>query len=133
MLYTLDTNFISQLLAGNQTALDNLTDNLAQGHDVVLNAIAYYEIYRGLYLPTYQRKKRIFDAIVKKYPILELDVIAINEAILIYQDLRKQGTLIEDADLLMGAIAKTNGATLVTHNTKHFARIDGLSLTDWQV
>lgn len=133
MLYTLDSNFISQLLDGNTVALDNLTDALSQGHEVVLNAISYYEIYRGLYLPTYQRKKRLFDALVQKHAMLELDKASLDEAIDIYQVLRKQGNLIEDADLLMGAIAKVNGATLVTHNTKHFGRIAGLSLVDWEM
>ena len=102
-------------------------------HKVVLNAISYYEIKRGLVLPTFQRKLQMFDALVRKHRLLNLDVIALNEAAMIYQDLRQNGILIEDADLLMGAIAKASGATLVTHNTKHFSRIAGLSLTDWQV
>ena len=132
MLYTLDTNFISQLLNSNQTALTNLRDALRDGHDVVLNAICYYEIKRGLILPTFQKKRRVFDALVQKHGLLDLDGSALDEAITIYQTLRRQGNLIEDADLLMGAIAKASGATLVTHNTRHFQRIAGLALDDWQ-
>ncbi len=133
MLYTLDTNFISQLLNGNQVALNNLREALKNRHKVVLNSISYYEIKRGLVLPTFQRKLKVFDTLAKKHNLLNLDISALNEAATIYQNLRQNGTLIEDADLLMGAIAKANGATLVTHNTKHFSRIVGLSLTDWQV
>ena len=56
-----------------------------------------------------------------------------DTAIQKYQDLRRSGILIEDADLLMGAIAIANNAVLVTHNTKHFIRIKDLQLEDWQI
>jgi len=39
--------------------------------------------------------------------------------------------LIEDADILMAAIALVNDLTLVTNNTSHFSRIPGLQLEDW--
>ena len=35
-------------------------------------------------------------------------------------------------DLMIAAIAVTHGLTLVTHNTREFERIVGLSLTDWE-
>ncbi len=133
MLYTLDTNFVSKLLSGNQTALANLRGASNDGHEIVLNAICYYEIKRGLALPRFKRKLTAFDTLVQKYGLLDLDTLALDEAISIYQDLRQRGTLIEDADLLTGAIAKANDATLVTHNVKHLNRITELSLTDWEI
>ncbi len=45
--------------------------------------------------------------------------------------LEKVGTPIEDFDLLIGATAKEYGFTVVTHNVKHFNRIEGLSVEDW--
>lgn len=132
MLYTLDTNSISQILNGQQTTLNHLRDALLTGDDVILNAIAYYEIKRGLVLPTFQRKLQMFEQLVRQYGLLNLNKTALDESIAIYQDLRRKGTPLEDADLLMGAIAKANGATLVTHNTRHFQRIVGLSLVDWE-
>ncbi|MEM6431043.1 MAG: hypothetical protein AAF708_17535, partial [Deinococcota bacterium] len=89
VLYTLDTNFVSQILNGNVTALDNLRNALQAGHAVTLNAICYYEIHRGLYVPTYQRKKRVFDGLVSIYGLLELNHVALDEAVTIYQDLRQ--------------------------------------------
>jgi tRNA(fMet)-specific endonuclease VapC len=133
MLYTLDTNSVSQILNGQQTTLNHLRNAVLAGDDVILNAICYYEIKRGLVLPTFQRKLNVFEQLVRRHGLLDLDKTALDEAIIIYQDLRRKGTLLEDADLLMGAIAKANGATLVTHNTRHFQRIVGLTLADWQV
>jgi tRNA(fMet)-specific endonuclease VapC len=133
MLYTLDTNCVSQILNGQQIPLNHLRKALLAGDDVILNAICYYEIKRGLVLPTFQRKLQIFEQLVRKHGLLNLDKTALDEAIDIYQDLRRKGTPLEDADLLMGAVARANGATLVTHNTRHFQRIVELSLGDWEI
>jgi tRNA(fMet)-specific endonuclease VapC len=45
--------------------------------------------------------------------------------------LRRQGNLIEDFDLLLAATALANGLTLVTNNTAHFGRVGGLTLDNW--
>jgi tRNA(fMet)-specific endonuclease VapC len=42
------------------------------------------------------------------------------------------GTLIGPNDLLIAAIARSNGLTLVTQNTAEFRRVPGLNLEDWQ-
>ena len=57
----------------------------------------------------------------------------IKEKSLIYADLRTVGQLIEDADLLIAAIALVNDLTLVTHNTSHFSRVADLQLEDWLI
>jgi tRNA(fMet)-specific endonuclease VapC len=43
------------------------------------------------------------------------------------------GTLIGPNDLLIAAIARANGLTLVTHNTREFGRVAGLTIDDWQI
>ena len=60
-----------------------------------------------------------------------LDQPGLDKAVEIYADLRQRGMLIEDADILMAAIALVNDLTLVTNNTSHFSRIPGLQLEDW--
>jgi tRNA(fMet)-specific endonuclease VapC len=46
-------------------------------------------------------------------------------------DLEKKGTPIGALDMLIAAHAKSLGLTLVTNNTREFARVDGLQLDDW--
>jgi tRNA(fMet)-specific endonuclease VapC len=36
-----------------------------------------------------------------------------------------------EKDALIAAIARRHGASLVTHNTRHFQHIEGLQLEDW--
>ena len=45
--------------------------------------------------------------------------------------LRKAGTPVDDFDLLIGATAVTHGLMMVTSNTDHFKRINGIELEDW--
>lgn len=64
-----------------------------------------------------------------------MDVIGIDEVIPTYASeksrLRKQGQLIEDFDILIGATALDYDMTLVTENVKHMSRIKGISIENW--
>ena len=48
-------------------------------------------------------------------------------------DLTAQGNLIGANDLMIAAIARANKATLITHNTGEFSRVQGLLIQDWEV
>ena len=62
-------------------------------------------------------------------------IVPISDALERYARLRVQlerrGESIDDFDLLIAATALTAGYTLVTHNLKHFDRIEGLRTEDW--
>ncbi len=45
--------------------------------------------------------------------------------------LEADGTRLADADLIIASSAIDAGMTLVTGNTRHYARIEGLSLENW--
>ena len=42
--------------------------------------------------------------------------------------LREEGNLIGDMDILIGATAISNNLTLLTNNTRHFQRMEGLRI-----
>jgi tRNA(fMet)-specific endonuclease VapC len=46
-------------------------------------------------------------------------------------DLEKRGQSIGPLDMLIAAQALSLDATLVTHNTREFARVKGLRVEDW--
>ena len=99
--------------------------------DVMLNALSYYETQRGL-TPQHTRKSVRFEVLTLEAGMLNLDRAALDFAADTYQDLRRKGTPLEDADILIAGIALAHDATLVTRNTKHFARVEGLRLEDWE-
>jgi tRNA(fMet)-specific endonuclease VapC len=45
--------------------------------------------------------------------------------------LRKAGQLVDDFDLLIGATAITNNLVMITNNTKHLGRLEGIEIEDW--
>lgn len=45
--------------------------------------------------------------------------------------LRRSGTMIEDADIFIGATAIVNGMVMVTENVRHLARLQGISIENW--
>jgi len=49
----------------------------------------------------------------------------------VYAKLKKDGILIDDSDILIGAFCIAHGYILVTDNTRHFERIDGLQIENW--
>jgi len=55
----------------------------------------------------------------------------VEQAAEIYVYLKKDGNLIEDADILMAAISIVEDLVLITNNTSHFNRVKGLSLDNW--
>lgn len=65
-----------------------------------------------------------------------VNVLPVDEAVArtfatIKATLRRQGSLLEDFDLLLAATALVNGLTLVTNNVSHFARVADLKIDSW--
>lgn len=47
--------------------------------------------------------------------------------------LKKNGTPLDDDDILIGSLALQHNAILVTNNTKHLSKITGIQLENWQI
>ena len=47
--------------------------------------------------------------------------------------LQKVGTPIDDFDILIGVTSVTHKLIMVTNNTNHFKRINGIKLEDWTI
>ena len=132
MNYTLDTNALTALLTGRGAVEERFNAALYRQDEVSLNAVSYFEMKRGLYLPRFERRLAQFETFVRGYETLPLNFLALDAAVKIYRNLRASGTLLEDADIFVAAIAIANDATLVTRNTRHFERIEGLRLENWE-
>lgn len=76
-------------------------------------------------------KLGFLDTIVRQADIIPFDKTALDIASNLYADLRGKGQLIEDADLLMAAIALAHDLTLLTANVRHFQRIESLRIENW--
>lgn len=131
MGYTLDTNIVTAHLKRNPLVMQRIRRAVVAGHPVMLNAVSYYETKRGLLFAGAQTQLAVFEQLWQAQGIIMFDQAALDRAAKIYADLRAAGQLIEDADLLMAAIALVNDVVLVTHNTAHLSRVADLQLEDW--
>ena len=68
---------------------------------------------------------------VRTVEILDFDVEAADHAARIRVELEQRGTPIGPTDLLIAATARRHRRTLVTRNTRGFARVSGLAIEDW--
>jgi tRNA(fMet)-specific endonuclease VapC len=93
--------------------------------------ITYYEILSGLKHRDANRKLETFLAFATENTVLPLTQNAVTHAAEQYAALCKCGTPLDDIDLLIAGIALANELVIVTHNTEHFERIEGLSVENW--
>ncbi len=129
--YTLDTNHVREALRRNPQYLQKQRQAYDRDLLVLVNAISYYETRRGLLYMNMRGKLGLFDKIVRQTGIVPLDKTALDIASELHVDLRRKGQLIEDADLLMAAIALAHDLTLLTANVRHFVRIESLRIENW--
>jgi predicted nucleic acid-binding protein len=76
-------------------------------------------------------KENIFKQFLEKINVFSLDDKTIELAADIYADLRKNGKIIGDADILIAAIVIMNRGTLISNNAKHYENIQKLHLINW--
>ncbi len=129
--YVLDTNIVTAYLKRNAMVRGRIRDAELAGQPVRLNAVSYYETKRGLLAIDAPVQRAAFERLWRVLGIVMLDHAALDRAAELYAELRSRGQLIEDADLLIAAIAVVHDMTLVTNNTSHFNRFEGLRIEDW--
>ena len=129
--YALDANILSYLLKRDLRVSRRVSEEAKNGNMIVIPPIAYYEVRRGLLAVKSTVKLRVFEMLCKENKVGVIDVDVLNEAAEIYADLRCAGKPIDDADLLIAAFCIVGDYILVTNNTRHFERIEGLQVVNW--
>lgn len=128
---TFDTNILTAFLKNDLRIVKRISDYLDIFDSLTINVICYYEILRGLKDLGNDEKIKRFEDFINKNDLISFRKETIEKAADIYASLKKKGNLIEDADILMAAIAIVEDLVLVTNNTRHFTRIKNLKIENW--
>jgi tRNA(fMet)-specific endonuclease VapC len=128
---TLDTNIITAFLKNDLRVVERVSNYLEYFDKLTINIISYYEILRGLKDLGNQEKLKNFEDFIQENELVLIRKDTAEKAAEIYADLKKDGNLIEDADILMAAIAIVDDLILITNNTSHFDRVEGLIIENW--
>ena len=130
MKYLLDTNICIYFLMKKPIIIDKIKD--LENDELSISCFNLAELLYGAYnSESVEKNLERVRFIENTISVIALD----NKAIDIFAStkamLRKQGNLIDDMDLLIGAIALSNQLILVTNNEKHFSRIPDLQIENW--
>jgi predicted nucleic acid-binding protein len=129
-MFLLDTDTIIYILKGNPAAEKNL--RRYYNDPIKLCVITLMELYYGAY-----KSHRVVSNLAKiktlehTFEILPLG----QEMAEIFGEqksrLEKTGTPLDDFDLMLGCCALSHNLILVTNNTRHFKKMEGLKMTNW--
>lgn len=128
---TLDTNILTAFLKNDLRVVKRISDYLNFFDQLTINIISYYEILRGLKDLGNDEKLKRFEEFIQENELVSIRKETIEKGAEIYASLKKEGNLIEDADILMAAIAIVEDLVLITNNISHFKRVKGLETENW--
>jgi len=116
---------------GNPAVVSHFQTYLNEYHQINLSIITYYEILSGLKHRDAQKQLTLFLEFATQNTVLPLTQKSVTLSANCYASLRRDGTPVDDIDLLIAGTAVANNLVLITHNQRHFSRIEGLEWQDW--
>ncbi len=129
--YMLDTNICIYIAKHQPPKVKARFDRLKPGQ-LVMSVITYGELYYGANKSSQRaRALTLIEELVQDIPVEDLNSMAAQAYGEIRTSLEKQGRLIGNNDLWIGAHAMALEVTLATNNEREFKRIAGLSVENW--
>ena len=129
--YMLDTNICIYVAKLQPPQVKARFERLTPGQ-LIMSVITYGELYYGANKSN-QRTRALaaLDKLVQDIPVEDLPATASKAYGEIRDALEKQGRMIGNNDLWIGAHAIALDVTLATNNEREFKRIAGLSVENW--
>jgi tRNA(fMet)-specific endonuclease VapC len=129
--FLLDTNFCVHFIRGRAWA--RLALARVQVQDVAISAVTVGELHEGAHRSDAPaRELDRAETFLRPFVILPLGREEAMAWGLIEARLRMGGNPIEAEDGMIAATAQQHDLTLVTGNHKHFERVKGLRVVDWE-
>jgi tRNA(fMet)-specific endonuclease VapC len=129
----IDTDILSMFFKGNSKVKEKFNIYLKSYKEINFSIITNNEIISGIKHRDAQKQMDIFLEFASQSNILPLTTYSTEISATIYSNLRKKGTPVDDIDLLIAGVALENELNMVTNNTSHFNRIEGLEVNNWSV
>ena len=127
----IDTDILSLFFRGHPVVtawFDAYTKTHSQ---INISIITSYEILSGLKHRDAHRQLAVFLKFSAQNRVCPLTEASVARSADIYAVMRKQGTPIDDIDILIAGVALEHDWVLVSRNVRHFARIEDLVVEDW--
>jgi tRNA(fMet)-specific endonuclease VapC len=129
--HLLDTNICAYLMRKKPPSVVERLAALGP-RNVAVSVVTAIELRTGAELASAPAKyHRLLDVFLGEVPVLPLDERVVEATASIRAQLRRVGKPIGELDALIAGHAVALDLVLVTHNTREFARVGGLTLEDW--
>ena len=129
-MYVLDTNSVVFFFRGQGRVVERLLAR--KPVEVALPAIVLYELEVGVIRSKAPARRRgQLDTLLDATRVIPFGPPEARAAAQIRAELERSGEGIGPLDTLIAATALASRGTLVTHNTREFRRVPGLSVEDW--
>ena len=125
----LDSDTCIGILRGR---MDIIERRAAETDDVVTTWVTASELFFGAAKSANpQANAALVQRFLGTLPVLAPDLASARMFGELKARLSALGQIVADADLFIGSIALSRGATIVTGNRRHYARLPGLVVEDW--
>lgn len=128
-VFLLDTDTFSYAVSGRSEQIRSQLTKSAG--NLALSTISLAELRYGVQKKKSRRLSTLVDLFLELVTVVDFDVAAAECYAGIRIQLEKAGRPIGGNDMLIAAVAKSRGYTLVTNNVNHFGRVKGLQIVNW--
>lgn len=130
-LYLLDTNHLSAALNDESGLRDRMREVRLRGDRLGICVPVLCELQAGISMSTRRdHNQRLLLELLRQVRIWPLDVTCARLYGELYHELRRRGRALSQVDIMLAALAKHMGATLVTTD-RDFEAVPGLHLESW--
>ena len=133
MRYMLDTNILIYIIKRKPPSVIERFSRCAPDDELMMSFVTYAELLKGAMRST--RRQRVEEQLASLCQLIPVSYEVTPLLAQRYAEhsarLKSLGTPIGNNDLWIAAHALSLNCVLVTHNTKEFSRIEGLTIEDW--
>jgi len=130
MNYIIDSDILIYFIKGQRDVVEKLINIPPQ--NLFTTRINYTELFYGAYNSTRIKENlETVSGLLDRFQILEFDKNSSEIFAKVKANLKQNGNIIADMDLMIASISISNNYILVTNNIKHFERIKNLKIEKW--
>ena len=129
--FLIDTDILSYYMRDIPHVVTQVQKHIEKYGLFNLSSLTVFEILKGLRKKELTDKENTFQEEIVKHNVIGLGYDIMDKAATLIVELEKKGTPLPYGDLFIGATALTHNLILVTNNTGHFSKIEGLDLENW--
>lgn len=129
MKFLLDTDIVSYALRGCGRVDENLLSH--KPSEIGVSTISVAELRFGAHKRRSKKLDRLLGTFLSSIAEVPFDGQAADRYGRVAAELLRRGEPVGMADVMIASQALDLDLTLVTHNVRHFERIEGLRIEDW--